>query len=49
MAFATAEPTRIETPPVPDVDPIAETLREMFAAAAVDDHEALKAIFDEGF
>ena len=32
-----------------DADPIAETLREMYAAARVDDFEALKAIFDDGF
>jgi hypothetical protein len=34
---------------VPDDDPIAGTLREMYAAAAVDDLEALKAILDNGF
>ena len=34
---------------MPDVGPIAETLREMYAAAAVDDLEALKAILDDGF
>jgi hypothetical protein len=34
---------------MPDADPVAETLREMYAAATVDDLEALKAIFDDGF
>ena len=32
-----------------DADPIAETLREMYAAATGDDLEALAAIFDQGF
>ena len=32
-----------------DLDPIAETLREMYAAATIDDFEALKRIFDDGF
>jgi hypothetical protein len=34
---------------VPDTDAVAETLREMYAAATVDDLVALQAIFDDGF
>ena len=34
---------------MPDTDPVAETLREMYAAATADDLEALRAIFDDGF
>jgi hypothetical protein len=32
-----------------EVDPIAETMREMYEAAAADDFDALRVIFDEGF
>ena len=39
----------MEAPPVPNIDLIGETLREMYAAAAVDDLEALEAILDDGF
>lgn len=34
---------------MPEDDPIAETMREMYRAAAADDFEALRAIFDEAF